>query len=142
MRKGTTASKGVAGTSGARELQRQAAEVEAALRQSASPADVEPLLETAGAMLDDLISALLRTLPPDPKQTAAVPSVDARVLATAVSGLDHLLSCDSAEAIDAFEAAAPILAAAFGERAGQIGQLVRGYQFEEALAALREAARN
>jgi two-component system, sensor histidine kinase and response regulator len=134
--------KGVAGTIGARELQRQAAELEAALRQSATPEDVEPLLETAGGMLDDLISALLRTLPLDPKQTAAVPSVDAKVLATAVSGLDHLLSCDAAEAIDAFEAARPILAAAFGERAAQIGQLVRRYQFEEALAALREVARD
>jgi two-component system sensor histidine kinase/response regulator len=133
--------KGAAGTIGARELQRQAGEIEAALRQGATPKDVEPLLDTAGAILDDLVSALLRTLPSEPELTSVTSSVDAKVLAAAVGRLDRLLSSDAAEAVDAFEAAGPILAAAFGERAGQIGKLVRSYQFEEALAALREVTR-
>jgi hypothetical protein len=45
------------------------------------------------------------------------------------------------EAIDAFEAAAPMLSTAFGPRADAIKELVRDYCFEDALVALREAAR-
>jgi hypothetical protein len=52
-----------------------------------------------------------------------------------------LLSSDAAEAIDTFEATAPILAPAFGERAAKIGEPVRDYRFEDALAALREVTR-
>jgi hypothetical protein len=72
----------------------------------------------------------------------AAMSVEPAALALAVAELEELLSSEAVEAIDAFEAARPILAAAFGDRSGQIGELVRGYRFEDALAALRELARS
>jgi two-component system sensor histidine kinase/response regulator len=131
--------KGVAGSIGARQLSRAAGDVEAALRRGAPPAEVEPLLDPAEQTLGDLITALLRTLPPASEATPAVTSVEPEALAAAVARLDQLLSRDAVEAVDAFEAAGPILAAAFGERARQIGKLVRSYRFEDALTALRDA---
>jgi two-component system, sensor histidine kinase and response regulator len=132
--------KGVAGTIGAGQLQREAAEVEAALRRGATPTEVAPLLDPAERTLEHLVTALLRALPAETQVAPAATSVDRAALAAAVAGLEQLLSSDAVEAIDAFEAAKPILAAAFGDRSAQIGKLVRGYRFEDALAALREMA--
>jgi two-component system sensor histidine kinase/response regulator len=129
--------KGVAGSIGARQLSREAGEVEAALRRGAPPAEVEPLLDPAEQTLGDLITALLRALPPEAAATTPAASVDPEALAAAVARLDQLLSREAVEAIDAFEAAGPIFVAAFGERADRIGKLVRGYRFEDALTALR-----
>jgi two-component system sensor histidine kinase/response regulator len=134
--------KGVAGSIGARQLQREAGDVEAALRRGATPEDVAPLLDPAERTLGDLITALLRTLPAESELTPVATSVEPEALAAAVARLEQLLSREAVEAIDAFEAARPILAAAFGERSGQVGKLVRGYRFEDALAALREMARS
>ncbi len=130
--------KGVAGTIGARQLQREAGEVEAALRRGATPAEVAPLLDPAERTLDHLITALVRALPGEAEVTPVTASADPDALAAAVAGLEQLLSREAVEAIDAFEAARPILIAAFGDRSAQIGKLVRGYRFEDALAALRE----
>jgi two-component system, sensor histidine kinase and response regulator len=132
--------KGVAGSIGARQLQGEAGEVEAALRRGAAPVDIEPLIDLAERTLDDLISALLRTLPPQADVTLVAASVEPDALAAAVNLLEQLLSRDAVDAIDAFETAGPMFAAAFGERASQIGKLVRAYRFEDALAVLREVA--
>jgi HPt (histidine-containing phosphotransfer) domain-containing protein len=134
--------KGVAGTIGAGQLQREAGDVEAALRHGAMPQAVAPLLDRAERSLDDLITALLHALPAESPVAPAATRVDAKALAAAVAGLDELLSSDAAEAIDAFEAAKPLLAAAFGDRSAQIETLVRGYRFEDALTALRKMARD
>jgi two-component system sensor histidine kinase/response regulator len=134
--------KGVAGTIGAHQLQRQAGDVEAAFRRRATPVEVEPLLDSVERTLGDLVAALLRTLPPESEGRPVAATVDPETLAAAVARLDQLLSREAVEAIDAFEEAGSILAAAFGERAAQIGKLVRGYRFEEALAALRDVARD
>jgi two-component system sensor histidine kinase/response regulator len=134
--------KGVAGTIGAEQLQREAGEVEAALRRGETPGVVAPLLAPAERTLDDLVTALLRSLPAELEAAPAAMSVEPAALAAAVAELEELLSSEAVEAIDAFEAARPILAAAFGDRSGQIGELVRGYRFEDALAALRELARS
>jgi two-component system sensor histidine kinase/response regulator len=131
--------KGVAGTIGAGQLQREAGEVEAALRHGATAEEVGPLLDRAERTLGHLTTALLGALPAESQVAPAPSSVDSAALAAAVAALEELLSSDAAEAIDAFEAAKPILAAAFGGRSEQIGELVRGYRFEDALAALREA---
>jgi two-component system sensor histidine kinase/response regulator len=132
--------KGVAGSIGARQLQSEAGAAEAALRRGATWEEVEPLVDAVERTLGDLVTALLRALPPEAAATAAAASVDPEVLAAAVARLDQLLSREAVEAIDAFDAAGPIFAAAFGERAGQIGKLVRGYRFEDALAVLRDMA--
>ena len=132
--------KGIAGSIGARQLQREAGDVEAALRRGATPEEVAPLLDPAERTLGELITALLRTLPAESEPTPVAATVEPEALAAAVAQLAQLLEHEAVEAIDAFEAARPILAAAFGDRSGQVGNSVRGYRFEDALAALREMA--
>jgi CheY-like chemotaxis protein len=131
--------KGVAGTIGAHQLHREAGDVEAALRRGVPPAELEALIAPAERTLEALVAALLAALPPE---AAVAPPVtaDAAALHAAVERLEELLSQDAVEAIDVFNQAAPLLTTAFGERASRIGQLVRDYSFEDALAALREAA--
>ena len=132
--------KGVAGSLGAHQLQREAGDVEAALRGGAVLADLGAVLEPAERTLDALVAALVVALPPDAE--AAIPTtVDRRALRDAVQRLEALLAQDAMEAIDVFEAAAPMLKTAFGERADQIGRLVKDYCFEDALVALRASAR-
>ena len=63
--------------------------------------------------------------------------IDPNALAAVVGQLEELLSNDSPEAVNAFERERPILTAAFGERAAEIGTLIRRYRFEDALRALR-----
>ena len=132
--------KGAAGTIGARELQRQAGDVEAGLHNGSALADLEPQLGPAELALDDLVSSLVAAFPPEADGTAPTVTADRDALLAAVRRLEELLAEDALEAIDAFDAAAPMLTAAFGERAVRIGQLVKDYCFEDALAALRDAA--
>jgi two-component system sensor histidine kinase/response regulator len=131
--------KGVAGSIGARQLQGEAGAVEAALRKGVGAAELDPLLEPAERTLEGLVSALLAALPPEVQVTPPPPTAEREALDAAVRRLEELLSQDAMEAIDVFAEAAPMLTAAFGERAGQIGTLVRDYCFEDALAALRQA---
>jgi two-component system sensor histidine kinase/response regulator len=133
--------KGVAGNIGARQLQSEAGAVEAALRDGRGPVALTPLLEAAEHTLDDLVAALLAAVPPEGESPAPASAVDAEALSAAAARLQRLLSEDAIEAIDAFEAAEPMLKAAFGERADRIGKLVRDYCFEDALVALQEANR-
>ena len=133
--------KSVAGTIGARQFQLEAGELEAALRRGLT-AGLDTLIQPAEQSLHDLVSALLAGLPPDARLSSSDPTVvDRDALRAAVERLGALLSEGAMELIDAFEAAAPMLAAAFGSRADAIKGLVSDYCFEDALAALREAAR-
>ena len=66
-------------------------------------------------------------------------TIDRQALDDAVQRLDRLLSEDAVEALDVFVASQPLLAAAYGERTGEIGRLLKGYRFEDALAVLRAA---
>ena len=133
--------KGVAGSIGARELQGQAGALEAAIRGGAAPAEVEARLSPAETTLGALVSALRLALPPEVEAAPAVTqAVDPAVLRAAVARLEELLSQDAVEAIDVFDGAAPLLTAAFGARAAEIRRLLKGYRFEEALAALRAAS--
>jgi len=131
--------KGIAGSIGARQLQREAGVVDAALRGGATLIELEALLGPAERSLDALVAALLAALPSE----AEVPppaTADPDALNAAVERLEELLSQDAVEAIDVFDASAPLLTSAFGERASRIGTLVKDYCFEDALVALREAA--
>ena len=131
--------KGVAGSIGARQLQAEAAAVEAALRRDAPPAEVVALLAPAATTLQALLAALAAVVPPEVEARVTGP-VDPEALRAAVERIERLLEQDDVEAVGALDAAAPLLAAAFGERAAALRKLVKGYRFEEALAALREAA--
>ncbi len=132
--------KGVAGSLGAHQLQREAGEVEAAIRGGVAFSDLGDVLGPAERTLDALVAALVVALSPD--AGATIPdTVDPRALRAAVQRLEELLAQDALEAIDVFEAAAPMLKTAFGERADQIGRLVKDYRFEDALVELRASAR-
>ncbi len=101
--------------------------------------ELAAVLEPAERTLDALVAALDAALPPEAEAT--IPgAVDPRALRDAVQRLEELLAQDALEAIDVFEAAAPMLRTAFGDRADQIGQLVKDYRFEDALVALRASA--
>jgi two-component system, sensor histidine kinase and response regulator len=134
--------KGVAGSIGARDLQALAAVVETAIRGGGALAEIEARLAPAEATLVALVAALQRALPPEVEAAPPVKAqaVDPEALRSAVARLEELLSQDAVEAIDVFDREAPLLAAAFGERAAAIRKLVKGYRFEEALAVLRGAS--
>jgi len=131
--------KGVAGSIGARQLQAEAGAVEAALRRDAPSAEVSALLDRAAPTLGALLAALAVVVPPEVEAALAGP-VDPEALRTAIGRIERLLEQDDVEAVAALDAAAPLLAAAFGERAGVLRKLVKGYRFEDALAALRDAS--
>ena len=134
--------KGVAGSIGARDLQGLAAAVETAIRGGAALAEIEGRLAPAEASLVALVAALRGALPPEVEAAppAKAQAVDPLALRRAVARLEELLAQDAVEAIDAFDEEAPLLTAAFGERAAEIRTLVRGYRFEQALAVLRAAS--
>jgi two-component system sensor histidine kinase/response regulator len=131
--------KGEAGTIGAAMVQEQAGQVEAAVRRGMSLEEIEPLLTPMETAVAALVAAILRVLPP-PDEVAPATAVDVSALRATVAGLDRLLAEDDMAAVAAFDEAAAVLHAAYGKRATEIGELVKGYQFEEALRALREAA--
>jgi two-component system, sensor histidine kinase and response regulator len=131
--------KGIAGSIGARELQQHASELEAALRRHEPMTVVAPLLDRTAQALDRLVVALADMPPADAEVTAPTAAVDPRALADAVQRLDVLLSQDAVEAAEVFDACQPVLAAAYGDRAGEIGRLVKRYRFEEARDLLRAA---
>jgi two-component system, sensor histidine kinase and response regulator len=133
--------KGVAGSIGARQLQREAGDVEAALHRGITLPDLEIQLAPAEQTLDALAATLLAALPREVDVAPPAMTVDRKALQAAVARLEELLSQDAVEAIDVFDAAAPMLTTAFGEHAGRIGKLVKDYSFEDALVALRAAVR-
>jgi two-component system sensor histidine kinase/response regulator len=133
--------KGVAGTIGAGELQRAAADVEAALRRGESHEEMGPLLGLLTQRLDGLVCEIHRALPAQVAHTPADTAVDPHALEQAVQRLDGLMSEDAIEALDVFEACRPLIAAAYGERAGEIGRLLKDYRFDDALVVLRAARR-
>ena len=116
--------KGVAGSIGARELQREAGELEAALRRGDPRALVAPLLDGTANQLDRLVAAIAVALPPAAAAAVPLPTIDNQALGDAVRQLDRLISEDAVEAVDVFAAAQPLLAAAYGDRAGEIGRLL------------------
>ena len=131
--------KGVAGSIGARELQREAGELEAALRRGDPRSLVAPLLDRTAHVLERLLAAIAASLPPEATVARPLATIDRQALDDAVQRLDRLLSEDAVEALDVFVASQPLLAAAYGERTGEINRLLKGYRFEDALAVLRAA---
>ena len=100
---------------------------------------VAPVLGRTADILQRLLAAIAASLPPETAVARPPATVDRQALEDAVQRLDRLLSQDAVEAIDLFVASQPLLAAAYGERTGEIGRLLTGYRFEDALAALRAA---
>ena len=132
--------KGVAGSIGAHQVQAEAAALEAALRHDAPAAEVAVLVDSTATTLQAFLTAVTAVVPPEVAAPAASGPVDPAALKAAVERIAKLLEQDDVEAVAAVDEAGSLLAAAFGERASALRTLVRGYRFEDALAALREAA--
>jgi two-component system sensor histidine kinase/response regulator len=130
--------KGIAGSIGAHQLQRETGDVESALRGAAALTELETVLGPAERTLAALVSALQAALPSE-AEPAPPPAADPGAVLVAVQRLMDLLAHSAMEAVDVFEASAPALTSAFGERITDVGTLVRDYCFEEALAALQDA---
>ncbi len=133
--------KGVSGNIGATAIQRQAADLEQAVRQQAAMPIIEPLLAQTGETLATLIADLRAALRAGPAAVAAA-AVDWVELAPILARLEQLLGDDDAEAADYLAT----------HRAALVGTLpiepflamekaVGDYDFEEALKQLRVAAR-
>jgi two-component system, sensor histidine kinase and response regulator len=126
--------KGVAGMLGAVNVQRLAAELEAALREQRRPHDIENRLALLTAELTPLLDAL-NELPVEMPTVAGTP----QAAAAAVARLEGLLTANDMEATDFAVSAAPLLRVALGEDAvATLADQVAAIDFAGALATLRQ----
>ncbi|CAK0774949.1 two-component system, sensor histidine kinase and response regulator [Azospirillaceae bacterium] len=133
--------KGTAGNIGAIAIQRAAAEVEAAIRQSRPRSEIEDALDVVVWPLADLLARLTERLAcvgasasgPDLK------TVDVQVLKQVCERLAALLADNDSEAEEVMENNADLLRAAFPSRYGEISEHVRNFDFDAAWARLTEA---
>ena len=123
--------KGAAGVLGATGVQAAAARVEAALRGSAgvSDPDIAALQTTHEALLSELHEAL-------PSESSAVPGPAAS--AQAIAELEGLLALDDVRALDLYRDNEPGLRTALGSRADSFARHISSFEFDLALALLRE----
>ncbi|KQP49319.1 hypothetical protein ASF44_01530 [Pseudorhodoferax sp. Leaf274] len=134
--------KGVAGNIGAHDLQQHAGALEQALRERQPRPAVDALLAGMTASLHALLNALGPHLAPAP---APVAHLEAAAPATAVADaallqrLAQLLAQDDAEAAELLAEHHVALGAALGPHHAALARAVAAYDFEAALAALRQA---
>ncbi|MBK5966407.1 hypothetical protein CCR95_20545 [Thiocystis minor] len=128
--------KGLSATLGARKVQTLAAALEATLREPAADAVIEPQVLALDIELHTLMAELARLLP---RHEAPAPvAVEWPRVLTVLTQLTTLLAEDDTEANRVFRDAAPLLMAALGEPAREIGRLIAAFDYASALAWLRE----
>ncbi|MDZ4162163.1 MAG: response regulator, partial [Burkholderiales bacterium] len=129
--------KGSSGTIGATGVQRQAAQLEAAIRLGSVPEDVDTQLAALRAPLGDLLAALKGALS---AETPAVPNSIAPGASRQVCDqLAAFLAEGDSEASDVFETHANELAAAFPAQFAALAAAMRAFDFPAALATLHAA---
>ncbi|MEY5099678.1 MAG: hypothetical protein RJA36_2397 [Pseudomonadota bacterium] len=137
--------KSTAGSIGATALQFEAAGLEQALRERMPRAALAPRLSSCRELLDSLLGQLEPWLAADAAALGAVPAaggaVDPSALRAAVQHLAGLLADSDSAAEQAWERDAALYRAGLGEeRWAAIDAALRGFDFDAALKALREAA--
>ncbi len=138
--------KGTAGSIGATPLQDQAAALEQALHEPAPLALLEPLLQACSAQLEPLVAALASWLEAS-QQTeeqgadAAAPEPEAPALHAALQRLERLLLDSDSAAEQVWEQDAALFRFLLGPRWSEVDAALRGFDYEQALQALRAAAR-
>jgi PAS domain S-box-containing protein len=130
--------KGLAGTIGAAQLQELAAAVERAVRDREALDKMDLLFDALSAPLGELVAALERALPAEEDRVQV--DVDLVRLRDVCARLDALLTDDDSEAGDVLTEYADLLHAAFPSHYRRIDEAVKSFDFDAALAALREAA--
>ena len=136
--------KGTAGTIGAAPLAKLAAAVEEAIGQKAPATTIDTLLNPVDAACQALVAALRTALPPEDDAGAATAAaaphapIDAAAAQQLLAQLDALLADDDSDAIELFKESTPTLKALLGPAYAGVKRALDGYDFVEALAALRE----
>ena len=137
--------KGVAGSIGATQLQNEAAELEAAIKQDRGDGSGNvgrELTDGLALSLTQLVAALEAALPPDPALASALAVVvDAQRLKEVCAALAELLEEGNPESGDLLDMHIDILKASFGHDYRFIEENIRNYDFEAALQRLKEAQR-
>ena len=135
--------KGTAGTIGAAPLAQLAAAVEEAIGQKAPATTIDTLLNPVDAACQALVAALRTALPPEDDAGAATAAgapqapIDTAAAQQLLAQLDALLADDDSDAIELFKESTPALKALLGPAYAGMKRALDGYDFVEALAALR-----
>ena len=131
--------KSVAGSIGARAVQAAAAELERACRSHATAQQVDALVEGVAHALEPLLVGLAAALvaPAEPAPQAG--AQDAHQLQVFTAKLVGLLGEGDPDSIELVAREPGLLAAAFPLQHAAIGQAIEGYDFEAALALIRQA---
>jgi two-component system sensor histidine kinase/response regulator len=135
--------KGTAGTIGAAPLAKLAAAAEEAIGQKAPATTIDTLLNPVDAACQALVAALRTALPPEDEAGAATAAaaphapIDAAAAQQLLAQLDALLADDDSDAIELFKESTPALKALLGPAYAGMKRALDGYDFVEALAALR-----
>jgi signal transduction histidine kinase/CheY-like chemotaxis protein len=131
--------KGVAGNIGAAGVQAAAAEVEKALREQRSDAEVNARIDALAPPLDALVAALAAALGTGAGMARRGGDFDAGKFAGVREQLLALLAEDDAEAGELLLEHAELLQAALPAQFNQIDQAIRAFDFQGAHALLSEA---
>ena len=128
--------KGAAGALGATQVQKLAAQLEAALREEAAAAQIEPLVAALGAEQEALLTALQAALPMAMVPPVAVDYMQVRMVLLQLEAL--LVEADIA-ANTVFRESATLLKAALGRKSNDLGLRIGNFDYERALVILKEA---
>jgi two-component system sensor histidine kinase/response regulator len=129
--------KGVSGSIGAKGLQQEAGELEAAISEHQPRDAVEARLSELSAQLQRLIEQLEESLPEESHETPA--TVDLRRLDGVRRRLEALLAADDAEAAEVISADADLLRAGFPNHFRALDAAIHAFDFDAAAAVLRAA---
>jgi len=127
--------KGVAATLGAHQLADQMARLEAAVKQPGS--DCEGLIDNIESGLSTLAAAIL-ALPQYPAEATAI-SADPAHLKQVMNELEHLLAQSDARAGQLATDSSSLLRDALGEPCDELMRQIERFDYESALATLRNA---
>ncbi|WP_153111238.1 response regulator [Propionivibrio limicola] len=135
--------KSTASNIGATGLPVEAAALEAALRSKQAREVIESLMVAPTAQLDLLVSGISGWLPPEPEAAsggAASTPIDPELLKMMLPRLARLLVDSDSEASEVWDAQAGMFRTALPDHWRKIEMGIRQFDYEAALAALREAA--
>jgi PAS domain S-box-containing protein len=126
---------GVSGNLGATRIQRQAAELEAAIQAERGAEEIEGLAAMVEDSLKALAKALLACLPKEDALPGTV-VVDWEAVRRMLTQLEPLLAASNMRANQLFEANDAMLAAALGGLAVELSEHIRRFRYPEALEVL------
>jgi two-component system sensor histidine kinase/response regulator len=129
--------KGTAGAIGATVIQKNAAELEIAIKNKQADSRLKPLLAETARELADFIAALKKALPEQPEISES--AVDLKQAKEIILRLQNLLEDNDSEAVDVFEESLSILRGVFGVQFKPFSQAMKNFDFYDALEILRKS---